>query len=429
MQRVTRNGPRAALVSTIAAALASWSVPATASEPTPLPWSSLLEVAASAWRAGPGRAPGARIGGEERAAREVAGALEGLNLEARPELAHERSEVAVAAILELRLGVGDSRTRAARARIAQARAHASALRFAFEREAITRWVSWQEAALRVEHLTHHRAIVDAELGPVRAAVQARLLAELVGEGLEVELVRMDLELDQARVDEAQARLQLAAWLGRDVAPVSVPAHGGEADDAAPVSRWAEVLAHLEGHPELVELAAAARAVRAEAAALERAEGPVLGLGASVRRETAPGEEVVWGGLDVSLRWPLTRMGASEAARLRAEAVALEATAEVRRVTLMREIEARAARHTALAEQLARLRTGAVPRLAGRVERLAHALRAGRASLEALILARRDALELHHEEAQLIGRLLASALESEAMLGQLRAPEDPGGGER
>ncbi|MCC6620809.1 MAG: TolC family protein [Deltaproteobacteria bacterium] len=421
------GGRWVATMATLAAACGGWSGSARADEPAPLPWSALIGSAARAWELGPGRGAAELVRGEERAGQEVAGALEALTIQAQPEVASERSEVTVAGVFELRLGVGGARARASQARLQAARARAAAARFAFEREAIARWVSWQEAALRAEHLAHHRAAADADLGPVRAAVQARLLPELVGEGLEVELVRMDVELDAARAEAARAVSALAVWLGREVAPVSIPTAAGEAADQAFRSRWGEVLAHVDAHPELVELAAGARVVRAEALALERAEGPVLGLGARVRRESSPGQEVLWGGLDVSLRWPLTRLDASEAARLRAEALAIEAQAQVRRDRIVREIEAQAARHEALAGRLARLRAEALPRLAGRVERVRGALQVGRASLEALVMARRDALELHHEEVRLIGELVASALEGEAMLGQLGAGTDEGGG--
>lgn len=426
MSARTHSGRLSGLV---AATILAWPVVTRAEEPVALPWSALLEQALRAWDGGPGRAAEALARGETRAGAVAPGALEALAFETQPELASERSEVTATAILELRLGVGGARERESQARLEAARARAAAGRFAYEREAIARWVAWQEAALRAAHLEYHRAEADADLGPVRRAVQARLLPELVGEGLEVELVRMDVELDEARAEEARAVRALAAWLGREVAPVSIPMTGGEAADASFRSRWAEVLGQVDGHPELRELAAGARALRAEATALERAEGPVLGLGARVRRESSPEQEVLWGGLDVSLRWPLARLGASEVERLRAEALALEALAEVRRARLTGEIEAMAARHARLEARLERLRGEAIPRLTGRVERVREALGAGRASLEVLVMARRDMLELHHEEVRLIAQLVASALEGEAMLGQLRAGNEVEGGGR
>lgn len=413
----------------IAATILAWPAVTRAEEPVALPWSALLEHAARAWDGGPGRAAEALMRGQMRAGEVAPGALEALTFETQPELASERSEVTAAAILELRLGVGGARERESQARLEAARARAAAGRFAYEREAIARWVAWQEAALRAAHLEYHRAAADGDLGPVRQAVQARLLPELVGEGLEVELVRMDVELDEARAEEARAVRALAVWLGREVAPVSIPTTAGEVAEASFRSRWAEVIEHVDAHPELRELVAGARALRAEATALARAEGPALGLGARVRRESSPEQEVLWGGLDVSLRWPLARPGASEVERLRAEALALEALAGVRRARLAGEIEAMAARHARLEARLARLRGEAIPRLTGRVERVREALGAGRSSLEALVMARRDMLELHHEEVRLIGQLVASALEGEAMLGQLRAGDEVEGGGR
>jgi hypothetical protein len=121
---------------------------------------------------------------------------------------------------------------------------------------------------------------------------------------------------------------------------------------------------------------------------------------------------------VALKVPLTRVGAAEAERLRGHALARGFEREARQRSLALELRQRERQHAAWARELEFLRKEAEPKLASRVEKTAAAVAIGRASAEALVMARRDLIELHHDEVRLIGLLAVSALESEAFANEL-----------
>lgn len=371
-------------------------------------FTALMAEVDEAWVSGRGRSFEARSSAERRARGREQGPFESLNVEVMPEVSPGsslRTETLVAVGVGVRLfGVGH-RQRDAAARLALAEAESMAERLRFAEEVFAAYGEWAAVELHARHLVEHIGELERDLAPLREAVARRLLDGLTLETLEVEVVRLGLELESARTAASHAAATLSVLLGRTVEPASL----GPLMTEAPPSYWREV--QKDKHPELLRLSAEARRERTAAELERRIDDPLLSVAATMRRVGDPDESFVFGGLAASLTVPLSRVGAAEAERLSGRAVALDEARELRMKTFGLELAQRERQHERWLVELAKLRTDAEPRLLARVEKTGSAMQAGRATASELILARRDLIELHHDEVALVGRLVASGLMS------------------
>lgn len=371
-------------------------------------YTALLAEVERAWSSGRGRAFAARSQAERRALGREPGALESLSVELAPEVSPAsslRTELLFGVGVGVRLfGVGH-RQRDAAARIQLAEAESTAARLHFAEQVFAAYGEWAAAELQARHLAEHIGELERDLVPLRDAVTQRRLDTLTLDSLEVELVRLGLELEAARTASAQAASALSVLLGGALDPASL---GPLSTEAAP-SYWREVA--TDRHPELSRLSAEARRERTAAEVARRSDDPLLNVAATVRRVGDPDESFVFGGVAASLTVPLSRSGGAEAERLSGRAIALTEAAALRAKTFGLELAQREQQHERWLVELAKLRSEAEPRLVSRVERTGAAMQQGRATASELILARRDLIELHHGEVSLIGRLVASGLMS------------------
>lgn len=382
--------------------------PGAGANEAPDAYTALLAEVERAWSSGRGRAFAARSSAEHRARGREPGALESLSVEVLPEVSPAsslRTELLFGVGVGVRLfGVGH-RQRDAAARIVLAEAESSAARLHFAEEVFAAYGEWAAAELQARHLAEHIGELERDLVPLRDAVAQRKLDTLTLDTLEVELVRLGLELEAARTASTEAASALSVLLGAALDPASL---GPLMTEALP-SYWREV--QSDRHPELLRLSAEARRERTAADVARRSDDPLLNVAATVRRVGDPDESFVFGGVAASLTVPLSRSGGAEAERLSGRAIALSETQALRARTFALELAQRERQHERWLVELAKLRTEAEPRLVSRVERTGAAMQQGRATASDLILARRDLIELHHGEVSLIGRLVASGLMS------------------
>jgi len=379
----------------------------------------MVEVEAS-WESGYGRSAEVAVQAAERAESRVAGPWEALIFEVSPEVSpgpSMRAEVAIAAGAELRIaGTGFLGREAASLRLL-ARAEQAASRADFGRGAIERYGAWLSAALQASHFSDHLVELEEVISPLREAARQRLVPELVVDGLEVELVRLAMAREAARSEAEVAAAGLAAYLGRDVSPET----WGALPRTGLAARWGELL-DLRSHPELTRLRAEEASDNAMAETAGRVDDVRLTVAATLRQVAEPEGSKTYGGVGVLFKVPLARSGAAEAERLRGEGMAKRFSREARENRFVFEVRQRERRHLAWERELDFLRTVVAPRLTQRVDKIASAAAMGRASAEALVLARRDLIELHHDEVRLIGLLAVSALESEAFALALGRPQ-------
>ena len=381
---------------------------------------SLWAEVERAWEAGPGRAANAQVSTERRAREREPGLFESLSVEFAPEVSPGdtlRSEVAGSIGVGVRiLGVGHRKTEAA-ARLSLAQADLTSRRVAFAEEVVARYGEWVAAELQARHLREHIDELEADLAPLREAVAQRKLDALTLDGLEVELVRLGLELERAKTAVVDAASALSLALGQSVDPTTFGALPTEPIPAV----WHEIAP--AAHPELARLTAEASRERAAAAVVRRSDDPLLSLAATVRHVDEPDGPFVYGGVTAGLTVPLSRVGGAEAERHAGRAVALGFERDHKAVLFELELARRQRRHERWVTELERLRSQAAPRLEARVERTAAAVRAGRAAAAELVLARRDRIELHHAEVALVGQLVASGLMSTFWKTALEAREE------
>ncbi len=427
MNDATHQRKHALLVS-VAATLIAGQAAAASPPPTAVDWGSLRGIAAAAYEAGPGAGAAAEVRGLSAAAAAAPGPWESLDIEARYD--HDLSgpgdpgfEVGLDAVVAYRLGgLAGAREDALRAASVARQAERDLAKWGFEREAIRRFVVWWAAHARAAHLTEHLDAMTVQLAPVRAAVAQHRLTRLVQSDLEVEVARIRVELARDRRDEALAADQLGAWLGRPVQPPV--AHGDERlPDGNP---WAGALAGLDAHPELARLDASATASLAGAHAADVADGPSLIAGIGARQE---GEGSTWGAVVVGLSLPLSNPEAADAERLRAEATATTLTRRWRRTVVAREVAVQVARWDAVRAQLEQVNRDLIAPMEARVALVERAMLEGRASLEQLVRARRDALEAHHETIHDLAELRGAQLEAEAFLALMADRTSPAEGAR
>lgn len=368
-------------------------------------------VIARAWASGAGRAVQARVASEGRAGKHEAGPFENLFVEVGPEVSPgdtTRSELAGSVGVGVRVfGVGH-RGRDASARAKLALADEALQRAAFSEAVVQRYGDWVEAELQARHLVEHLAELERDLMPLRQAAAAGKLDALTVEGLEVELIRLGLELEAARSSASEALSALSVSLGQPVESLDAVVFA-ELPTEPPQAVWSEVV--IEGHPLLARLDAEAKRERSAAEVIRRVDDPLLTLAATVRRVDEPEGPFVFGGLQAGLTLPLSRSGLAEAQRHSGRAVALGLERDHQVNLLGLELAQRQRRHERWVAELERLRKEAEPRLDARVERTAAAVKAGRATVAELVIARRDRIELHHAEVSLVGRLIASSLMS------------------
>lgn len=371
-------------------------------------FTALLVEVEQAWVSGRGRTFDAHSNAERKARGREPGALESLNLEVLPEVSPGsslRTEMSVGVGVGVRLfGVGH-RQRDAAARIALAEAESRAGRLQFAEEVFAAYGEWAAVELHARHLVEHIGELERDLAPLREAVANRLFDALTLETLEVEVVRLGLELEAARTSASHAAASLSVLLGKTLDPATL----GPLMTEAPPSYWREVA--TDQHPELLRLTAEAKRERTAAEVARRSDDPLLSLAATMRRVGDPDESFVFGGVAASLTVPLSRAGGAEAERLAGRAVALSEARELHLRTFALEVLQREQQHERWSSELAKLRTDAEPRLLSRVVKTAAAMQKGRATASDLILARRDLIELHHDEVALVGRLVASGLMS------------------
>ncbi len=383
---------------------------------SPGAWQRLMSEVETSWEHGLGRAADSVVQAAVRAEGRVAGAMESLIFEVSPEVspgASLRGEVAVAAGLELRvMGTGFLGREAASRRLL-ARADSAARKASFVRGAIVHYAAWLMASLQASHLGEHLSEVQEGMAPLREAVKQKLLPELIVDGLEVEVVRLAMAREAALTEVEVAAAGLASFLGREVAPAT----WGALPSDGVTARWGG-LTEVRAHPELLRMEAEGATDSALAEVVGRGDDARLSVAATVRQVAEPEGTTTFGGVAVVLKVPLARAGAAEAERLRGHALAKGFEREARQQALVLEIRQRERQHAAWARELEFVRKEAEPRLASRVEKTAAAVALGRASAEALVMARRDLIELHHDEVRLIGLLAVSALESEAFANEL-----------
>lgn len=371
-------------------------------------FAALMVEVEQAWVSGRGRAYDARSSAERKARGREPGAFESLSVEVVPEVSPGsslRTEMLVGVGVGVRLfGVGH-RQRDAAARIALAEAESMVGRLRFAEAVFAAYGEWAAVELHARHLVEHIGELERDLAPLREAVANRLFDGLTLETLEVEVVRLGLELESARTTASHAAASLSVLLGKTLDPASL----GPLMTEAPPSHWHEVA--TDQHPESMRLSAEARRERTAAEVARRSDDPLLSVSATLRRVGDPDESFVFGGVAASLTVPLSRAGGAEAERLAGRAVALSEARELHGRTFALELAQRERQYERWLGELAKLRTDAEPRLLARVERTAAAMQKGRATASDLILARRDLIELHHDEVALVGRLVASGLMS------------------
>lgn len=399
-------------------ALVSWHAEARAGDGSGFAlWEGLRAEVELAWEAGHGQAARALSEAEARAEQRVVGPWEGLTFSLAPELAPGsalRSEVSAGVGVVVRpLGTGFLGREATR-RKQLARADEAAQRAAFVAGAVERCAVWIEAALELRALEAVVAELEAGLGPLREAVETKLVTALAVDGLEGELVRLKVAREAARTGVEAALAGMGAYLGREVDPGA----WGELPLTVVGSPWSamvgvEVAGGLAGHPALLRLAAEEELARAAAEAAMRVDDVRLSVQTTLRQVNEPEGARTYGGLGLELEVPLARSGAADAERSRGQAMAKRMERETSGLLLAREVRRREALERGWRRELDFLTGEARPKLEGVVARMTQAVSVGRASAESLVLARRELAEVRREELRLVARLVVSALEAAA----------------
>lgn len=391
---------------------------------------ALVAAIGAAWEAGPGRASGARIRGEERARGRVPGDLLGVEVGARWDQplrgADAVFEAALEAGLVVRLGSLSAATRSAyAAAAATTTARRAADRWAFARDAVRRYVQWWKVAASAAHVEDHLRELAALLVPIRAAVEQRLLVKIVALDLEVEVARVEVELEHTRHEVVVAQRALDTLLG----PISFPTPDVAAFEEPGVfsapDPWPTVASRLGAHPALALARAREAEERALAAAAEAADPATLLVGVGARQE---GEGKTFGGVALRLTVPFGNASAPAAERHRAEAEAGAVERAWSEQLLAGELAEMSARYDTAASHLELVDTRLIGALRRRTELLAAALLEGRARLDEVVRAERDLLEAHHERVLAAADLLSQHAEAKALLDLLAPPPAPGASE-
>lgn len=185
---------------------------------------------------------------------------------------------------------------------------------------------------------------------------------------------------------AQARVRLRQLTG------AAADDGLAGEPPAPQVDAAHLRTHVQQHPELATLAAGARQATAEVAEAEAAKKPDWGVELAFQRRAPQFGNMV--SLQFSFELPLapaTRQDPLIAARRHEQArIAAERDAMQREHDA--ELEGMLAEHAALARQLERARSTALPLAEQKVALLGAAYQSGRSDLAALLAARRERLE-------------------------------------
>ncbi len=319
------------------------------------------------------------------------GRVQGLTLSATPELALDAgstAEYAGAATLAIELG---SRSAARRAALdADWRADAAGLdarRWRFVDAVQAAYLGWRVRALERAHLVDYLAEADAELEPIRAAGERRLISRLDLADLEAEVGRIAAELDTATRDARRARARFDAVLGArcDLAAPQPPASG---DD----NPWRPLVERAARFPEIAVHDARRAALQARAQAHAAADPWVVDVGVAAR---AVGSAETFVGPSIALSVPFTDSEGAEAAHARAEARIEESAALAASLRIRAELSAEAADFEALVQSRDALIRDRIAPLEARLRLVEAAFAAAQVEIDRLIRARRDLHEAEH----------------------------------
>jgi outer membrane protein TolC len=403
------------LMATLAAILVARPA-AAAPTPEPLQWEALPAVAQQAWATGPGQLPAATAEGAAAAARRPARGPSALWATTQQGLPGQ-DQGTVAVDLPLRLGLAEGRRLDGAATAASAEAEAGEADF--EAAVIGAWLEAWAAREELLHLEELQVEAAARLAPLRAAGGAGLLSAADLADLEAEQTLIALDRATAAAAAAQAEAALSGLLGRPVTAALAAPHLHDRPLPA-TNPWPALAARADQAPA-VRAAVAEGAAAAAAARALRAEGlPTLALGAmTVDTSAAPGAAqapMLYAGLSLPLR--TGRQAAGAAAR--AQAAGWEGEARWRTAALAAAIDGEARLWDEGAARAAALERERIAPLAARVARLEDAVRAGQATADRLLRARRDLHEAEHERLRVHAALLASEARASALSARLGA---------